>query len=617
MALGNRWIMTLVLSLVVGCSKNASKEQAPDTGTNSVNNRLAADKKSNLAPNKPAVDEHHAFRGGPMRNGVQPRADSRPAIFDTVGVFRTSNQVRSSAILVDGVAYFGGSDGFFYALDVASGKKRWSVGAPNGVYASPAVWKDIVYVGGLNGHFRALSRDSGNERWSFKAAKAIYSSPVVHQDVVYVGSVDGFVYALDAQTGKEAWRTKLGGDVYASPTVAKNRVYVGSWDKSLHALDAATGKSVWTFPTDNQIFATASYDKEKETVYVSSWDHHLYAIDAQNGAKRWQVKLGGVSRSSPAVSDQVVVVGCDDHKIYAFDTSSGKALWHFKTDAPVYSSPTIATSQQGATVLIGSNDGSIYALQLKDGTLVDKHTTYGKVTSTPFAAEGRIVVGSYDNGLYVFGDSGLSNRPPRPQTVGTCTEGRTKAVHKRYDALSDLKGLVQYRDVKSSHHSGHYSITRYYDGDQLAVAHINAGHEAMNYSEYHYFDGRDLILVYLDVDGEAEAFHRHIYFTQQGELCGCRERGRDESVFRDVNCSTFGSSFEHIQFAEAVGGLWNEDDVIRQQEQEYERLERENELMEQESQGDKYEEAMAYCENQGADDSQMEACINDFVGNYD
>ena len=607
MRMGYRWLLVTTLSLGIGCTKEAPK--APTTENQKAGVAVSESPPTASKPQAKArsAAEGFAFRGGPTRSGSQPNAEFDARVFESVGAFRTSNEVRSSPVLVDGVAYFGGSDGYFYALHLASGVKRWSVGAPNGMYAAPAIVEDTVYVGTLNGKFRALSRDTGAELWSFIASKGIYSSPVVHEGIVYFGSVGGFVYALNAKSGKEVWKVKLGGDVYASPTVVDGRVYIGSWDKALHALDAATGKGLWSFKTGNQIFATAAYDSGM--VYVSSWDHVLYALDAKSGAKRWQAKLGDVSRSSPAVSGQTVVVGCDDQQVYAFDKVSGEPRWQFKTDGPVYSSPTIAGAQNGPVVLIGSNDGSLYALRLKDGTLVGKHKTYGKVTSTPFAAEGRVIVGSYDNGLYVFGSSGLSNVPPKPSVVGNCSPARTRHIFKRYAALDGAKGLTQYRDVTSSHHSGHYSITRHYDGDQLGIAHINAGHESMDYSEYHYFDGRDLIMVLLDVNGAAEEFYREIFYASEGRPCGCRERARDEETYKDVPCAGFKESFKHIQYGEASGGLWREDDMIRHLDEK----EREQADMGE----DKYDEAMEWCRNQGADDSQIENCVNDYVGNYE
>src|SRR5205823_8538740 len=52
----------------------------------------------------------------------------------------------------------------------------------------------------------------------------------------------------------------------------------------------------------------------------------------------------------------------------AVDRETGAERWMFRTSAPIYSSPVIA----GEYVLIGSTDGSVYALRASGGPLVQR-----------------------------------------------------------------------------------------------------------------------------------------------------------------------------------------------------------------------------------------------------
>jgi eukaryotic-like serine/threonine-protein kinase len=70
-----------------------------------------------------AMDAHRAamFRGNPQLTGVY---DARP-VYSISGVrftFATGGPIRSTPAVVDGVLYFGSSDGNFYAVDANSGK---------------------------------------------------------------------------------------------------------------------------------------------------------------------------------------------------------------------------------------------------------------------------------------------------------------------------------------------------------------------------------------------------------------------------------------------------------------------------------------------------------------
>jgi len=112
--------------------------------------------------------------------------------------------------------------------------------------------------------------------------------------------------------------------------------------------------------------------------------------------KAWSFVTGGGVFSSPAVSGDVVVVGSDDGSVYALDATTGKLRWKRTTGGPVRSSPVIA----GGRVFVGSNDGSLYALDLTTGSVVWKAPIGYEIVSSPAVAGGVVVVGS--DRLYAF-----------------------------------------------------------------------------------------------------------------------------------------------------------------------------------------------------------------------
>lgn len=70
--------------------------------------------------------------------------------------------------------------------------------------------------------------------------------------------------------------------------------------------------------------------------------------------------------------------------------------WKFLTRGRVISSPAVA----GGLVVVGSTDGSLYALNRADGTQRWKFDTKGPVTSSPAMAEGIVYVASVDGNVY-------------------------------------------------------------------------------------------------------------------------------------------------------------------------------------------------------------------------
>lgn len=125
-----------------------------------------------------------------------------------------------------------------------------------------------------------------------------------------------------------------------------------------------------------------------------------------NLALRWVYPTGGPIRSSPVVADGRVFIGSDDGHIHAVALRDGKRLWrHTLYDGsrpgPVEAPPLIAAD----TVYIGSADGTLYALSAENGSERWRYHADDRIVGSANTAElpdGRpvILVGSYDNDLH-------------------------------------------------------------------------------------------------------------------------------------------------------------------------------------------------------------------------
>jgi outer membrane protein assembly factor BamB len=77
----------------------------------------------------------------------------------------------------------------------------------------------------------------------------------------------------------------------------------------------------------------------------------------------------------PVVFDGLVFFGSSsDHKVYALDAKTGRTVWTFFTDGPVRIAP--AAGEHG--LYVGSDDGVLYCLDRKSGTLKWKIRASGK-----------------------------------------------------------------------------------------------------------------------------------------------------------------------------------------------------------------------------------------------
>jgi outer membrane protein assembly factor BamB len=80
----------------------------------------------------------------------------------------------------------------------------------------------------------------------------------------------------------------------------------------------------------------------------------------------WRLETGGKVRSSPLVAGDLVLVGSEDGLLYAVDRATGRVMWTYRTGGPVTSSPA---SAEGVAYLVGGA-GHLHALRLDSGILL-------------------------------------------------------------------------------------------------------------------------------------------------------------------------------------------------------------------------------------------------------
>lgn len=94
----------------------------------------------------------------------------------------------------------------------------------------------VVYVGGHDGFVYALDAKTGRKRWEFATAGHVNSTPTPADGLLFVGSMDKLVYALRLADGLPAWKFLTGektfkgmsyGGVRGSPVIRDGTVYIG------------------------------------------------------------------------------------------------------------------------------------------------------------------------------------------------------------------------------------------------------------------------------------------------------------------------------------------------------------------------------------------------------
>ena len=211
------------------------------------------------------------------------------------------------------------------------------------------------------------------------------------------------------------------GSGWTATAVSDGTVFVGTKQGEVLALDANLGgEDIWGFsPEDDDrlggVFGMPAVGEE--LVYVGDKGDDdgeggkLFALrkDRFSGSSirpelgEWVKPLEGGIVGGPALGGGLVLVGSNDGNLYAFDSITGKMAWSYPTDGRVWSAPAVGDG----VVYFGSMDRHIYALSLdveldRASRLLWSYKTGGAVAGRPLLLDDMVIVGSFDRKLYAL-----------------------------------------------------------------------------------------------------------------------------------------------------------------------------------------------------------------------
>lgn len=234
------------------------------------------------------------------RNGEELWVYSYPVEY---GDLPYGNGPRVTPTVVDGVLYAVGALGDTYALDSATGEKRWELnvrekfGAPLplwGFSAAPLLFEELVilHIGGRpDASVVALDRASGAERWRSLSDPAGYALPVIIESggtEQLIQWTPAAINGLDPRTGVPYWAVPFkvhNGVSITTPLFREGVVLVsGYWEGSKAVRLGETPEAVEDAWTDRRLRSLMA-----QGLYL---DGYGYLLDRRNGLNCFEMKSG-------------------------------------------------------------------------------------------------------------------------------------------------------------------------------------------------------------------------------------------------------------------------------------------------------------------------------------
>lgn len=388
-------------------------------------------------------------------------------------VYQEGTTIFSQPVIANGLIYWGSFDGYEHATDL-NGQQVWSqavggqvtqcVPTPLGVVSSAAVVNGVVYVGGSDHNLYALNATTGQVLWHTllgvpNTNTFIWDSPLVVNNNVYIGTattgeavgcknVQGQFFELNASTGAientfdPVPTGCTGAGIWGSPTFDDfdSSIYITTGNQSgkckepyavglvkLRSTDLSY-KSSWEVPLDQRVVSDADFGTTPalfsatikgivhKMVGVAHKNGFFYAFDRTtlSSGPLWSTQIAvagncpdcGQGSISPAVFDgtRLYVAGgkttingvsCGG-SLRALNPADGSFLWEKCLPKTVLGAVTEVSGVIGVVdtpyvTLVNSSTGATL--------FTSKNSYYGSLS----ISNGVLYAGSATGNLYAFG----------------------------------------------------------------------------------------------------------------------------------------------------------------------------------------------------------------------
>jgi outer membrane protein assembly factor BamB len=239
----------------------------------------------------------------------------------------------TSPLVIGKTLYAGSWDHKLYAINIYTGKARWTFTADHEVNSSPTYANGKIYFGTDGGSLYALNARTGRLVWRaqslarFGRREYFYATPTIAYGRVFIGNADGTLYAFGASSGRLLWAQRAGTYIYTAAAVWRRRVYVGTYDGYFMAFDAATGDRIWRFSAPSAIhgapsvvngivyFAACPRCGSVASRYAKQGDRGTFGLNARTGELMWRWPDGIFS---PVVADSSHLYVVGRSRVFSF-----------------------------------------------------------------------------------------------------------------------------------------------------------------------------------------------------------------------------------------------------------------------------------------------------------
>lgn len=216
----------------------------------------------------------------------------------------------------------------------------------------------------------------------FKYKRKEYSSPGVYGDYVFSGGSGGYFYAMKKKNGHKVWRFHAEGSINSTPAFWEDRVYFGDDKGNFYCLATKDGQELWRANLGAEVMTRPAI--WRGNVLAVSLEGNVAAFTADEGKPLWEqnVTLGQfalaentmtlLGTSIPLIDEprQRVLVGSSDGGLRALSLKDGKVVWEKELGSGLFRDIDATPAIDNNRLYVATAEGPVMALSLKKGAVV-------------------------------------------------------------------------------------------------------------------------------------------------------------------------------------------------------------------------------------------------------
>ncbi|TLN20485.1 hypothetical protein FDZ71_04385, partial [bacterium] len=258
--------------------------------------------------------------------------------------------------------------GDFYTGKLTVGPNKWN--DPIGEYKPEGLDATVEFLSGEAAFAGPKNWPMAGIVWK-KETKGFSDAIAANELGLYSLSWEGGVERRSLFTGETLASLPLSDPSDAPPTLVrvngKSYLAVQSWDRAVRLLDAETLKELSSWREDESL---ADDHRQSGPVFagncnilaVGSWAGRVLGFDIADGnlAKRWEFSTGGAIRGDLGLSEdgETLFAPSEDGSLYALGVRDGFLKWKFAAKAPLIS----GVAEKGQVVWFADKEKTLYAV---------------------------------------------------------------------------------------------------------------------------------------------------------------------------------------------------------------------------------------------------------------